>query len=166
MSDQANLFDACRNGDLAKVEEIYASDPGIINIADYKGFTPLIIAVYNDQPAVVDFLLQKGADPNAADLSGNTALMGVCFRGYEELAGRLIEAGADVNQRNAQGAPALTFAATFGHLKIAETLLRNGADITLRDSRGKSPLDHAAIQQNADMIELIQQYMEPPSSKE
>jgi hypothetical protein len=70
----------------------------------------------------------------------------------------LIEAGADVNLRNSQGAPALTFAATFGHLEIAELLLKNGADQSLKDSRGKTPLDHAILQENEAMINLLQQY--------
>ena len=85
--------------------------------------------------------------------------MGVCFKGYTEIAKKLIDAGADVNQRNSQGAPALTFATTFGHLEIAKMLLEKGADLSLRDSRGKSPLDHAMIQENTPMVELIQQYV-------
>jgi ankyrin repeat protein len=67
----------------------------------------------------------------------------------------LLEAGADVNLRNGQGAPALTFAATFGQLEIASLLLRNGADRDLHDSRGKSPLDHALMQENEAMVELL-----------
>jgi ankyrin repeat protein len=70
----------------------------------------------------------------------------------------LIEAGADVNQRNVNGATALTFAATFGHLDIAKMLLEKGADIYVPDVRGKSPLDHARMQENWEMYELLGQY--------
>ena len=158
-AQKGDIFDACRRGDLQQVEALYNANPGIIQQEDTKGFTPLIIAVYNNQPPVVDFLLQKGANPDEQDLSGNSALMGVCFKGYTEIAKKLIDAGADVNQRNSQGAPALTFATTFGHLEIAKMLLEKGADLSLRDSRGKSPLDHAMIQENTPMVELIQQYV-------
>jgi ankyrin repeat protein len=157
--EQANFFDACRKGDKQQAERLFKSNPEVINAEDVKGFTPLIIAVYNNQPAVVDFLLKSGARADMQDLSGNTALMGVCFRGYQELVVKLLEAGVDVNQRNFQGATALTFAATFGHLDIADMLLKKGADINARDVRGKSPLDHAAIQENWQMVELIQQYL-------
>ncbi|WP_227990636.1 ankyrin repeat domain-containing protein [Flavisolibacter ginsenosidimutans] len=154
-----DVFDASRRGDVTALQTAHEADPASLNTRDGKGFTPLILAAYNDQPAVVEFLLQNGADVNAQDMAGNTALMGVCFKGYKEIAKKLIDAGADVNLRNANGAPALTFAATFGQLQIAEWLLRNGAQSNLPDSRGKTSLDHAIIQENEEMIELIQRYL-------
>jgi ankyrin repeat protein len=156
--ESTDVFDACRRGDLESVKSIYESDKESINSTDMKGFTPLILAVYNEQPDVVDFLLEKGTQLEVADSAGNTALMGVCFKGYKEIAAKLIEAGADVNQRNVNGATALTFAATFGHLDIAKMLLEKGADIYVPDVRGKSPLDHARMQENWEMYELLGQY--------
>ena len=153
-----DIFEACRKGDLATVEQIYNSDLPIINSEDQKGFTPLIIAVYNNQPAIVKFLLDKGASPEMPDLSGNSALMGVCFKGYKDIVAMLLAAGINVNQRNGNGATALTFAATFGHLEIAEMLLQKGADITIPDTRGKTPLDHARIQENEAMVALLEKY--------
>lgn len=156
--EPTHIFEACRNGNRQLVEEIYAADPESINAEDAKGYTPLILAVYNNQPEVVDFLLQKGAKLETGDGAGNTALMGVCFKGYKDLAKLLIESGADINTRNSNGATALTFAATFGHLEIAEMLLKSGADITIPDARGKTPLDHARLQENWPMYDLIASY--------
>ena len=118
--DQNEIFDACRQGNVEKVEKLYEVNPDIINAEDYNGFTPLILATYNNQPVIVDFLLRKGAVINSNDGSDNSALMGVCFKGYTEIAAKLLDAGAAVNQRNSNGATALTFAATFGHFEIAE----------------------------------------------
>lgn len=159
MNEQAIFFDACRNGRFDEVKNLYTSNPEIINVEDVKGFTPLIIAVYNEQQAVVEFLLEKGALADVQDKTGNTALMGACFKGYRQLATILINAGADVNQRNFQGATALTFAATFGQLEIAEMLLKKGADVFAEDVRGKNPIDHAIIQENPAMVTLMQQYL-------
>ncbi len=155
----AFFLDACRRGDTGDVTQLCQLFPDLINAADFKGFTPLIIAVYNNQAEVADILLQNGADPNAQDLSGNTALMGACFKGFAALAQKLVAAGADVNLRNGQGAPALTFAATFGQLEIARLLLQHGAATNLPDSRGKTPLDHAVLQENEAMVELLQQHL-------
>lgn len=156
--DQNEIFEACRQGDIDKIEKLYEVNPGIINAEDHKGFTPIILATYNNQPEAVEFLLRKGAVINSPDGSGNSALMGVSFKGYTEIAAKLVDAGAEVNQRNANGATALTFAATFGHLAIAEMLLMKGADIHIPDARGKSPLDHARMQENWDMYDLLEKY--------
>lgn len=157
------FFEACRRGDLQEVHSMYDEDPACLQLQDQRGFTPLIIAVYNDNINVAEFLLEKGAKVEMHDMAGNSALMGVSFKGYKTIADRLIKAGADVNQRNANGATALTFAATFGHLEIAEMLLKNGADLNLRDSRGKSPLDHAILQENEPMIALLEKYVKHPA---
>lgn len=106
--DQNDIFDVCRQGNIDKAEKLYEENPGIINAEDQKGFTPIILATYNNQTEVVDFLLQKGAIINSSDGGGNSALMGVCFKGYTEIAAKLLDAGAEVNQRNSNGATALT----------------------------------------------------------
>lgn len=155
MNDYA-IFDACRTGDIPTIQRLYEANPQVINSVDPKGFTPLILAAYNDQREVVDFLIEKGVALDAQDAAGNTALMGVSFKGYKEIAKKLIDAGADVNLRNGNGAPALTFAATFGQLQIAEWLLQKGAKINLPDARGKTSFDHAVIQENEAMIELFE----------
>src|SRR5687767_7991659 len=101
-----HILDACRRGDIDEIKTLIDTNVSLLNAEDHKGFTPLIIAVYNHQPEVVEFLLEKGADTNKQDLSGNSALMGVAFKGYTELAQKLMDAGADVNLRNGQGATA------------------------------------------------------------
>ncbi|MEJ7911519.1 MAG: ankyrin repeat domain-containing protein [Chitinophagaceae bacterium] len=152
------FIDACRRGDVKEVQQMCGLFQHLINEKDLKGFTPLIIAVYNKHPEVVSVLLQNGANVDAQDEAGNTALMGACFKGYPDLASMLLEAGAAINLRNFQGAPALTFAATFGQLGIAEMLLKKGAHSNLVDSRGKTSLDHASMQENSAMIDLLHQY--------
>ena len=157
-SETYAFLDACRHGDVVQVKALLAADSSLINAADAKGFTPIILAVYNQSTAVTEFLLNNGADPNSQDASGNTALMGAAYKGYKDLIEKLLEKGADVNQRNYQGANALTFAATFGQMQIAELLLQKGADMFARDVRGKSPLDHAVIQENEPMVLLLERY--------
>lgn len=155
----AFFLDACRRGDRADVAKMCELFADLINAPDAKGYTPLIVAAYNNHPSIVALLLQQGALPDAQDSAGNTALMGASFKGYPDIVQLLLQAGADVNLRNAQGAPALTFAATFGQLEVARTLLEQGADTSLQDSRGKTPLDHALLQENQPMIDLLQAHV-------
>ena len=59
---------------------------GLINFQDDKGYTPLIIACYNNKYDAAKLLLDAGAFVDAQDFGGNTALMGVSFKGYSEIA--------------------------------------------------------------------------------
>ncbi len=43
-SIEADFFEACRRGNKEEIENLYEAHPGIIDIEDVKGFTPLIIA--------------------------------------------------------------------------------------------------------------------------
>ena len=149
------FLDACRRGDADDVAQMCSAFPQLINAADAKGFTPLIIAAYNNHTGVVQYLLEHGAAADAADRSGNTALMGAAFKGYAGVADVLLQHGADVHVRNGQGATALTFAATFGQVALAKKLLAAGADASVPDSRGKTPIDHARIQEHEAMLQLL-----------
>lgn len=157
-SHTALFFDACRQNNTAALQQLFDQHPDLVHTPDAKGFTPLIIAVYNNAPDAVAFLLHKGAAINAADAAGNTALMGASFKGYGAIVKTLLQAGADVAQRNGSGATALTFAATFGQMQIAEDLLQHGASVHVTDARGKSPIDHAVIQENEAMVRLLERY--------
>lgn len=154
-----DIFDACRQGKLAIVKAAYAQNPAILDSSNYRGHTPLILAVYNNQPTIVKFLLAHKVNAKIQDKSGNTALMGAVFRGYLPYVEQLITAGAPVDQKNYNGATALTFAATFGRVKIAKVLLKNGANPLLPDARSQSPIDYAKNQNNAPMIALLSKFV-------
>ena len=81
--------------------------------------------------------------------------MGAAFRGFPEMANLLIMNKADVNQVNFNGASALIFAVTFGQNEIAKKLIEAGADLNIKDHNGKTALDHAILQENKEMIELL-----------
>jgi uncharacterized protein len=150
------FLDACRSGEVADVTKMCELFPELINESDSKGFTPLIIAAYNNQPEVVAILLQAGADSTIGDRNGNTALMGALFKGYDAIAHKLLDAGADPNVQNEQGATALTFAATFHRNQLAQRLLQAGADKNIADRFGKTPLDHARVQDNEALVHMLE----------
>lgn len=147
-----SVFEAARSGDIKAIEEM-----GKVNLdtADARGFTPLILAVYNNEYEMAAYLLKNGANPNAQDKSGNTALLGTCFKGLPAFTRLLLQNNADVNLANYNDATPLIFAATFGHKEIIEILLANKADKTAKDNRGNSALDHAKMQENEAVISLL-----------
>jgi len=47
-----------------------------LNQADANGITPLLMAITNDHADLAQFLIDRGANPNAADWWGRMAVMG------------------------------------------------------------------------------------------
>jgi ankyrin repeat protein len=125
-----------------------------VDLRDEHGYTALIIAAYDDQPAAVDLLLEKHADPCATDLGGDNALMGVAFKGELDIAERLV-GRCDVNHRNDQGQTAAMMAALFGHADMIRFLAHRGADLSLQDAAGDTAESLARQQGNAAMTTLL-----------
>ena len=56
------LFEACRDGDLARVSVLIEHDPALVH-AQHWYTQPIHFAVYANRPAVVRVLLDAGAEP-------------------------------------------------------------------------------------------------------
>src|ERR1700751_2447490 len=129
-------FAAAREG-RADLLEGMIKDGVPVDLRDSQGYTALILAAYDEQPAAVDLLLAKHADPCAADLKGDTALMGVAFKGELAIAQKLVGL-CNVNTRNREGQTAAMMAALFGHADIVRLLAAHDADLRLKDRSGNS----------------------------
>lgn len=149
-----NVFDAARNNDTAYIRHyLIAHQPDTVN---NKGYTPLILAVYNGNKEAVTLFLSSGADVNVQDHSGNTALAGACFKGYADMVQLLVEHGADVNLVNYNGASPLIYASTFGHEQIAKYLLEHHADKNIKDRFGKTAKDYALNQELTEIVKMLE----------
>jgi hypothetical protein len=73
-ASQGEIFEAVRNGDLGRVRQIVAADPGAVNRKDAEfGASPLHWAALKGYAATAAFLLGAGADPGARNGSGELA---------------------------------------------------------------------------------------------
>jgi ankyrin repeat protein len=142
-------FDAARVGRVDILGALYdAHYP--LDARTHAGYTALILAAYDEQPAALDYLLQAGADPCIGDRNGNTALMGALYKGELTIARRLLKTRCPIDQMNNAGETALSFAALFGRLEILPELVALGADPNHVDARGDTSLVIAAKQGNAE----------------
>ena len=69
------LIIACENGDIDNVKEICSVGINIINSQNSFGWTPLIVATYNNNVKVVEYLISVGADINITNYNGTNLLM-------------------------------------------------------------------------------------------
>lgn len=149
-------FDAARAG---RVDILQALEQAHypINRQTSAGYTALILAAYDDQPAAVDYLLQHGADACHGDRNGNTALMGALYKGQLAIARRLLQAHCPIDQTNNAGETAMGFAVLFGRLTMLPELNALGANPEHRDARGESLLGIATKQGNRQAIQALRQ---------
>ncbi len=124
-----------------------------VNCRDETGDTPLIIAVFNQDPKIVQALINRGANVHfRSDIHNITALAKAS--GYPRRAGIqethqiqivriLLKAGANPNVRTDEGYTPIMMASGWGNTPIVMELLAAGADISLKNRKGKTALQIA-----------------------
>lgn len=143
---ELDVFEATAAGHLARVRDLVARDPGLVNALAADGFTPLALAAHYQRGEVVAFLLDAGADPN---LPSRNAMQvrpihsAVAGGPDVDIVRRLLDAGADVNVRQRQGFTALHSAARNGVLAQVELLLERGAEVEASTDDARTALSYA-----------------------
>jgi len=149
-------FDAARVGRIDILRALLdASYP--IDAANSNGYTAVILATYDDQPAALNFLLSAGANACLGDRHGNTALMGAVFKGESAIARHLAEAHCPIDQMNGAGETALGFATLFNRIDLIPVLVKHGADPNHVDGRGQSLLQLALAHDNVKAADALRQ---------
>jgi len=141
-------FAAARLGDTTLMQAFM--DAGVSpDQTNEKGYTPIMIATYNGQSAMVDYLLKHGADACAKDNRGNTALMAAIFRAEVGIAKTLMTQPCNnPNHQNNAGQTPLMYAALFNRTILIDALKSKGAKFDLKDKSGNSAADLAIAQGN------------------
>lgn len=111
----------------AAVSFIYGVDkylsPGIdINLADFKGRTPLIQSIKFGIASFIEFLIDKGADVNKADFDGMTPLMYAVIFTNADTVKYLLSKGANITNVNNFGYNALYYAKKYNKNDIVQDL--------------------------------------------
>eukprot|EP00054_Salpingoeca_dolichothecata_P027581 m.203018 g.203018 ORF g.203018 m.203018 type:complete len:197 (+) comp25994_c1_seq6:70-660(+) len=125
-SDSLEFRDHCaEKNDAAATRALLARHGNNPNLLLNWCDTSLVVcAGYYNAPAVVETLLQAGADINATDRDGWTGLIMASFNGQFEVAKVLVAAGADLNLHSKDGKTALSISQQFSHAKIVALLKR------------------------------------------
>uniref|UniRef100_A0A2K6DYF7 Ankyrin repeat domain 44 n=1 Tax=Macaca nemestrina TaxID=9545 RepID=A0A2K6DYF7_MACNE len=109
------------------------------------GNTALHIACYNGQDAVVNELIDYGANVNQPNNNGFTPLHFAAASTHGALCLELlVNNGADVNIQSKDGKSPLHMTAVHGRFTRSQTLIQNGGEIDCVDKDGNTPLHVAA----------------------
>jgi len=154
---------------IARTDNIEAADVLVKAGADvnaqekWRGQTALMWAAAQKQPAMVDFLLEHGADPDAQSMPNNwerqvtaeprmkvlpagglTPLLYAAREGCTECTRLLIEGGADINKTDPESVTPLLMATLNAKWDSAKLLIEAGAWLDKWDFYGRNPL-YAAV---------------------
>src|ERR671918_2084642 len=151
------MFEAIRNDDAEQVSLLIASGADIETEDPGTGATPLIIASYRGDVAVIETLFSAGADVNSTDRGGITPLMGAAQFGHAALISILLEAGADLETLSSSGyhQNALHFAAQKGHPEVVEALLNAGANVDALEDTHSTALMYGAYWGHTEVVEIL-----------
>jgi ankyrin repeat protein len=159
-NDASALFFAAMAGDVqtakALVEAGARPDQKMKLLGQFVS-TPLLIASSNDDVAMVEFLLGKGANPNDVDADGLTALDWATLTNHAGPVQSLLARGAKVNHVDNFGMTPLLYAASvdFGDTVVLEKLIAAGADLKARNKQGQTALDLARTFNHAKAVSLL-----------
>ena len=138
------LFVAAEDGDLGRVQAALAAGARI-DIAAKGGWEALMYAVYRGDPAIVQLLIQRGANPN---------------RPEDMLGSRSVEPCAADDSRGSvstDGRTPLMTAAVSGNAEVVRMLLEAGADPLLRDAEGETARDWAEWANKPETAALLRE---------
>ncbi|MED6264640.1 hypothetical protein CHARACLAT_016847, partial [Characodon lateralis] len=138
--DSLSIHQLAAQGDVLQVAAHLSKDGSVLSRQDDRGFTPLMWATAFGEKAVVDFLLEKGADPNTIARERESALTLASSGGYVDIVDSLLRHGVDINTYDWNGGTPLLYAVRGNHIKCVEALLAKGADMTIESDSGYSPM--------------------------
>lgn len=154
---EVNSYDYTGNTRLQNTHDLAIAKVLLENSIDIEhknkqGETALFIALKNNEPQIIDYLLAQGANPNIIDHNGNSVLHAIHSI---ELAKKLLAKDAKVNHRNQAGNTPLH---TVHSLALAKLFIDAGAKLNQQNKAGQTPLIHAIIQSTPEK-NIIAEYL-------
>ncbi|XP_057701086.1 dynein axonemal heavy chain 12-like isoform X1 [Corythoichthys intestinalis] len=120
-----------------------------------RGETPLFLAVERDLTDNVNFLLGRGAKPDAQNQEHDSPLHVAVRLGSPKLVRLLLRRGAAADQAGLHERRPLHEASRLGSAELAGLLLEAGATIDARSRFGLTPLALASQAGHLDVVELL-----------
>jgi ankyrin repeat protein len=155
------IIGAIGGNDLEAVKELIEENPGIVNIENSEGQTPLFVASLLGHIDIVELLVTNGAHIDHQDTTdGFTPLSLAAIRGHLHVVEYLIIQGANVNLKINRGDTPLMLACR-NKIKSNDNdliiifLLYARADINLENNDGHNAMYYARLNDNYRIMHLL-----------
>lgn len=138
-----------------KIAEFLVSQNADLNVSDWSGKTPLLIAVSYGSSEIAKIFLKNGALLKGEKSNATAIHLAVALKNVEILK-TLLESKVDVNTKDRFERTPLHWAATNNSLEIVKLLIKNGAKIDEKDSNGLTALDWAKLNKNQETVKFLE----------
>jgi ankyrin repeat protein len=122
------MIRAAKAGNTAKIQELLAQEPTLVQARESDGSTPLHYAAWKGHPEAAKLLLDAGAEVDAQNEGGHWG-------------GTPLHAAAHANQR-----------------AVAELLLAHGADPHAKSCNDRTPMEETAIHKASAVANLLKKH--------
>ena len=126
-----------------------------VNAPGGDGRTPLLIATQQQDGAMVQRLLEAGANPDVAGPGGTTPLLAAIAQQDGAIAQRLLGRRANVNTADESGTTPLLKATQQHDAALVQRLLEAGANVDMADRSGTTPAMAAATYDNGELLRAL-----------
>lgn len=144
------MFCACITGDLETVKHLVATDPSLVR-AHYEYRTPISFAVRENQLAVVDFLLDHGAE----QLHLGNVLEIARDRDYTQMVALLERKVAALHNASAEGEPVAAAIRDRDRTRVRQLLDESPDRLHAGDARSNQPIHWAVMTRQIPIIDEL-----------
>ena len=150
MTDEQQMIEAIKNGNVEKVRDLIEKDIFLADAKSEDGTSALLTAIYHGEEEIIDVILESGP---------NLTIHEAAAAGIEERVNELIKDRSKINEFSHDGWTPLHLAVFFNQNRIAERLVEEGADINAiaTNPQGVSPLHSALANKNVRIAKLLLQ---------
>lgn len=158
--DASALFLAVMAGDVETAKVLVDAGAKIDQRMKVLGVfmqTPLNYATFLEGPAMVEYLLSKGADPNEVDDDKISVLAWAAIANRSSMVQAFLARGAKLDPVDRFGMTPLLYAASinYGDTAVIQKLIAAGADTTAKTKEGLTALDLAKSYNHQAMVKLL-----------
>jgi len=117
----------------------------------------LILAAEINESAIIELLLQNGADPTQKDRQGGTAALRAVDWGSCEAVETMLRSDVEIDLFvvDMDGRGLMHSASVNGHPRIVRLLIENGLDPNLKDNNGLTPLHDASASGSVEVTQTL-----------
>lgn len=151
---EEEMLDAMKAGNVQRVKQLLRAGVSP-TFKNYKGETPLGIAVSRGWASMVISLLENGADIKEKGARGVTLLHVASSKGLTDVAKVLVRGGLNPSEKTDKNWTPLHVAARYNHWQLVQYYVSQGVDPDIRNSDGQTALGLARHLRHQGIIKIL-----------